>query len=73
MLQEPIINILVATAWVMAFVGAVPQLAKISEWGHNPTNLSLDVYIPDPLPQHPAVILLVCHLGCPGPPQKSEC
>lgn len=49
---------------------ANPELTRISEWGHNPTNLTLDVYIPTPLPASPPVILavsqysLLAHQAC---------
>lgn len=38
---------------------ANPELTRVPEWGHNPTNLTLDVYIPTPLPASPPVILAV--------------
>lgn len=40
---------------------ANPQLTRIPEWGYNPTNLTLDVFIPTPLPASPPVILAVSH------------
>lgn len=40
---------------------ANPELTRIPEWGHNPTNLTLDVFIPTPLPTSPPVILAVSH------------
>lgn len=40
---------------------ANPELTRIPEWGSNPTNLTLDVYIPTPLPARPPVILAVSH------------
>lgn len=42
---------------------ANPELARIPEWGYNPTNLTLDVYIPTPLPSSPPVILAVSHFA----------
>lgn len=40
---------------------ANPELTRIPEWGYNPTNLTLDAYIPKPLPASPPVILAVSH------------
>lgn len=53
-------NIILTLAFDVTFTFAVnPELTRVSEWGYNPTNLTLDVYIPMPVPESPPVILAV--------------
>jgi acetylxylan esterase len=63
MLSDTLKNALFA---VLLSVGniATAQLTPVSDWGDNPTGLSLDAYIPSSLPESPAVILAL-H-GCGG-------
>lgn len=55
-------GVLLMLAFEATFTFAAnPNLTRITGWGYNPTNLTLDVYIPTTLPAHPPVILAVSH------------
>lgn len=53
-------SIILVLAFGATFTFAAnPELTRIPEWGYNPTNLTLDVYIPTQLRASPPVILAV--------------
>lgn len=55
-------GILLMLAFEAAFAFAAnPDLTRITGWGYNPTNLTLDVYVPTKLPAQPPVILAVSY------------
>ena len=36
------------------------SLTRVSGWGANPTNLEMNIYVPDKVAAKPAIILAVC-------------
>ena len=50
--------------------GSAPRLTEIAEFGANPGNLRLQVYVPDTRPKHPALVV-VLH-GCAQTPEQYE-
>jgi endo-1,4-beta-xylanase len=69
-LLPAVISLVLATTGFLIGTGtaaSVTSLVKVTDFGYNPTNLEMHLYVPDSVTRHPAVVVAMHFCGGSGP------
>src|SRR5438309_3736253 len=59
--------VLATTAFLTGTPASAASLVQVTDFGYNPTNLDMHLYVPDTVPRHPAIVVALHFCTGSGP------